>query len=256
MNARTLAVLAIAVSLAASISGCSSSPDQVSGGSTPAQNSEGSAQTLTKATLPTEVGTKWTSARSDGADIPIDLKVSGPWTLTAGDGWSESPSEIVDAATVPGIEKFEDVTYVVKASSADGPTYYYPRRVTDEWVQGLGRITVQGDAVTPEPAEVSNFWPLDLEVGKEYQVADTKEFKTVATVLARNSATVPAGTIENVYLVRFRSTLTTSGTILDNYYLLAANVGNVAWLSELTGSEEAGFSAAKNIVLLTSLPTK
>lgn len=101
-----------------------------------------------------------------------------------------------------------------------------------------------------------NFWPQNLEVGKEYQVSDTEQFTTVATVLARNTATVPAGTIEDAYLVRFRSRLATSGKVIDNYYLMAGGAGLVAWLSDLTGSEDAGFTFAKNIVLLASLPTK
>lgn len=256
MNARTLAVLAISVALAASVSACSSPPAPATGGGTSGASSEASAPTLTKSTLPTEVGAKWTSVRSDGTDVPIDFTVTGPWTLTEGAGWSEYPSEIVDTASVPGIEKFEDVTFVVKSSATDGADYYYPRRVTEEWVQGLGLITVQGDTVTSEPSEVSNYWPLNLEVGKEYQVSDTEQFKMVATVLSVNSATVPAGTIENTYLVRFRSTLASGGKPLDSYYLLAPDAGLVAWVSQLTGSEEAGFTAAKQITLLKSLPAK
>lgn len=256
MAARRVASLVIAVCLSASLTGCSGAPDPTGDGDTSSKAGTETATTLSKSTLPTEVGTKWTTVRSDGSDIPIDFQIAGPWTLGAGADWSESESEIVDPTSVPGIEKFEDVTYVTKSAAAGNPDYYYPRRVTDEWVQGLGRIVVEGDAVTPEPAEVSNFWPLDLEVGKEYQVSDTDEFKSVATVLSRNSATVPAGTIENVYLVRFRYTLATSGDVLDSYYLFAGDAGMVAWLSELTGSEEEGFTAAKNVSLLASLPTK
>lgn len=250
-------VLLLALSVSVTLGGCASPPDADPEGA-PAAKSEAAeaATTLSKATLPTEVGTRWTTVRSDGTDVPLDFTVDGPWTLEAGEGWSESPSEIVEPASVPGIEQFEDVTYVTKSSAADSPDYYYPRRVTDEWVQGLGRIVVDGDTVTPEPAEVSNFWPLDLEVGREYEVAETEQYTTVATVLARNTATVPAGTIENAYLVRFRSTLATSGTIIDNYYLMAGGVGMVAWLSDLTGSEDGGFTSVKNIVLLSSLPAK
>lgn len=254
MKTRPLAALAVAIAITALLVGCSGSPTSGTSGEGEAQDDP----TLSASTLPTEVGTKWTTTRSDGTDIPIEFTVAGPWTLEAGDGWSETPSEIVDPATVPGIEKFDDVDFVIKnpAPEGGGPVYYYPRRLTDEWVQGLGRIMMQGDAVTPEPSEVSNFWPLDLEVGKEYQVADTDEYESVATVLARNTATVPAGTIADSYLVRFRATLKTDGKVIDNYYLFAGDVGMVAWLSELTGSEEAGFTSSKNLVLLSSLPAK
>ncbi len=258
MNLRPLTTLVIAALLSVSLAGCSrqEAPDAGTTTTPGAAAGGASAETLSTETLPTEVGLTWKTVRHDGTDVPIEFTVAGPWTLTAGEDWSESSSEIVDPASVPGIEKFSDVTYVVKSSSADGPDYYYPRRVTDEWVQGLGRIVVQGDAVTPEVGEVSNFWPLNLEVGKEYQVSDTDQFKTIATVLARNTATVPAGTIENTYLVRFRSTLATSGKVIDNYYLMAGDVGLVGWLSDLTGSEDASFTSAKNIVLLASRPAK
>lgn len=258
VSRHALALVATAAALVISLTGCSGggAGSGDTGDAQDATNTNATAATLTKDSVPTEVGTTWSAVRSDGASTPVEFRVEGPWEFEAGADWSESQHEIVDPAGVPGIEKFEDVTFVVKSASPGNPVYYYPRRLTDEWVVGLGRITMQGDAVTPEPAEPSNFWPLNLEVGKEYEVSDAETHKTVATVLARNRATVPAGTYEDTYLVRFRSTLKTSGSLLDNYYLLAPGAGQVAWLSELDGTEEAGFTSAGSIVLLKTPPAK
>lgn len=215
------------------------------------------APTLTKATLPTEVGTTWTVVRYDEDDTPLELTVDGPWSVEPGPDWRTESYEIVEPKDVPGIDEFSDYTYVQMNTSEDFGTYYYPRQVTDDWVFGLGRIHVDGDEVVTEPSEPGRFWPLQLEVGQTYQIYEAAERNTVATVLARNTAETPAGTIENAYLVRFR-TETTSGseTPDDLYYLFAPNVGMVAYFGDLTGDEENGFTAADSIVVLSSMPAK
>ena len=248
--------MTIAPVLALSIAGCGSAGTGTSGQTTPSGETN-APPTLTKATLPTEVGTKWTVVRMDEEGTPLDLKVEGPWTVTPGPDWRTESNEIVAPEGVPGIEKFKDYTYVQKDTSEDFGTYYYPRQVTDDWVFGLGRINASGDDAIAEPSAPAKFWPLQLEVSQTYQLYENAERNTAATVLARNTANMPAGTIENAYLVRFRTEAAgDSGKPNDTYYLFAPNVGMVAYFSRLTGDEKAGFTAAGSIVVLSTMPTK
>lgn len=250
-------VLALFMSamLAVSLGGCSPDKNGSSGGA-PAGTDQTSDSTLTKSSLPTEVGVKWTTLRSDGDATPLQLDVKGPWRVTPGSDWRTETHEIVAPEGVPGIAEFSDYTYVMKNTS-DGDVYYYPRQVTDEWVLGMGRIHVDGEQVTTEPSSPGKFWPLQLEVGQSYPVFSDSDHTTAAKVLARNTVDTPAGTIENSYLVRFRTESTSAeDEPNDYYYLFAPNVGMVAYFSKLTGDEESGFTAAGSIVVVASLPAK
>jgi hypothetical protein len=242
--------IALASLLALSLAGCSP------GGGGAAPPASGDVPTLTRDSLPTAVGTKWTTVR--GTDVPIELKIAGPWKLTAGADWSVSPYEIVDMKSVPGIEKFSDVSFVTKLEKPDNPTYYYPRRVTDEWVDHLGRIEVKGDTVDAQPVSgTAHFWPLGFSVGRAYNVSDDADNRIDATVLARNTAEVPAGKLENVYLVRFVSTPKSAGGKASTYYyMFAPEVGFVALVHPSTGDEKSGFTSARQIDLLASMPSK
>lgn len=253
MRTRVLALVVIATLLCLTLGACASEQGDTGGGSSPSGTSD--ADTLTRDTLPTEVGTTWTMVRTDEPGTPLTLDVEGPWEFTADADWSTNSYEIVDPASVPGLDGFEGYTYISAVRGDDGPDYYYPRQVTDDWVMGLGRITVDGDSVTPEPREPIRFWPLQLEVGEVYEVEDTAEQTTEAEVLARNTAVLPAGTIENAYLVRFR-TAKAAGETTEYYYLFAPNVGMTAYFSKLEGSEADGFTSAGTIVLLGSMPVE
>lgn len=249
MHARiiTLCALALALSLlGCAREGTTGSSDKGSGG----------APTLTKATLPTAIGTKWTVARRDVDKAPFTLDVKGPWKIVAGADWHTETNEIVDPKSVPGIEKFSGYTYVQRNTSDESGVYYYPRKVTDDWVFGLGRIHVNGGVVKTEPNDPGRFWPLQLEVGQDYEVSAAAPVRR-ATVLTRNTAETPAGTIKDAYLVRFRSEAAEAGgQPRDVYYLFAPNVGMVAYFSKLTGNEEQGFTEAGTVVVMTSLPAK
>jgi len=254
MPKRLLAVFAMLVVLLAALVGCSAddAPSATGG-----EDVGDAVPTLTKATIPTEVGTKWVTIRRDEEGTPLDLTVEGPWSFTTGEGWHTEDYEIVDPASVPGIDQFDGYTFVVKSQYADNPAYYYPRVVTDDWVQGMGRIESYGGELEVDSHEPVNSWPLDLKVGQTYTVSDTDQASNVATVLARNTAVVPAGTIEDAYLVRFRLTSKSGDQEPDDYYyLFAPNVGQVAYFHYLEGSEEAGFTSAGSIVLLASMPTQ
>jgi len=252
MRRRSIALATIACIAALSLTGCTTAPP----GSGAAH--AGSTPTLDRTTLPTAVGTKWVTVRAPQGGVAVDFKVAGPWKFTAQSGWSETPNEIVDSKTVPGIEKFSDVTFVTMTAKAGNPTYYYPRRVTDQWVEHLGRIEVRGDVVDSVPLEApSHFWPLKLTVGDSYVVTDDAQRRTDATVLARNTAEVPAGRIENTYLVRFEyKPKNGSDKPSTYYYMFAPNVGFVALIHPGAGDEKRGFTSVKQLDLLATLPKK
>lgn len=239
------------VLLAASLAGCGVANETKSAQG----DSAGAAPPLTQDNLPTKVGLKWTTTGSSEGPTKIDMKVDGPWSFSDEPGWDVDNFEIVDPMTVPGIDKFSDVTFVTKSTNPDSPDYYYPRGVTDEWVDHLGRIEVDGKTVKAEPKNPpQHFWPLNFEVGQTYEVSDTEASTIRATVLARNTLTVPAGKIDNAYLVRFEYASKTDGKKSTYYYLFAPNVGFCALIHPSAGSEESGFTEAKSVDLLATMP--
>jgi len=249
---RRTIVFMLSVLVAAGLAGCGTAASDTK--PEPAATAA-EATTLTMDNLPTKIGTKWTTTRSPDGAVKIDMKVDGPWSFSDGDNWDVDNYEIVDPATVPGIEKFAGVTFVTKLTNPDSPDYYYPRTVTDEWVDHLGRIEVDGDTVKAEPKNPpQHFWPLNFEVGQTYEVGDTDASTITAKVLARNTLTVPAGIIENAHLVRFDYTSKTDGAKSTYYYLFAPDVGWVALIHPSAGSEETGFTEAKSVDLLATLP--
>lgn len=255
---RWFAALALGIAMVAIAAGCAGSGEDPApgSGSTSAEVSvpPEKTRTLTADTLPTRIGTTW-EVSSRETETPIDMSVEGPWTFETGPDWRVDEHEIVDPASAPGIESFSDVTFVVRNVN-EGATYYYPRRVTDEWLLHLGRIEVKGDQVAVEPLQKpSNFWPLGLEVGKEYVVQDEGTFLIEATVLAHNTATTPAGVVEDVYLVRFVYTPQSEGAEGSvYYYMFAPDVGFVALVHPSAGDEAGGFTGADSISVITRLP--
>ena len=217
----------------------------------------GTVTTITPGMLPITPGTSWTVAHfGEGGTTPIDLKVGGPWKITADSDWRIDTSEIVDPKSVPGIEKFTDVTYVQKGLW-EGATRYYPRRLTDKWVTQLGIIEVKGDAVDVQPYdEPSKFWPLGFTVGQSYTVIDTAEHKVEAKVLAKSTADVPAGAIKDAFLLRFTDTSKTGKAPSTYYYILAPQVGIVAMIHPVNGNEASGFTTAHQVDVLATLPSR
>jgi hypothetical protein len=210
---------------------------------------------LTAATLPSEPGYAWDVARYLGTEpIPANLTVAGPWTLMAAEGWDVTTTQIVDPATVPGIDQFPDYGFVVRTQEF-GDDAYFPRQMTDEWLQQLGRIPLAG---APEPYEQPlKLWPLNFKVGDTMTVTDGGSFKVVATVLAQNTVTVPAGEIPDAYLLRYDYTALAEGAIEGSqYYILAPKVGFVALFDVATGDEASGFTALNSASVLMTLPTK
>ena len=242
----------LVLALVGSLSGCGGKADA------PAKDDGGNgAVSITRDTLPTEPGTSWTVAHfGEGGTTPIDLKVAGPWKITAGSGWRIDTSEIVDPKSVPGIEKFTDVTYVQKGLW-EGTMRYYPRRLTDKWMTQLGIIEVKGDAVDVQPYdEPSRFWPLGFKVGQSYTVIDTAEHEAEAKVLAKSTADVPAGTIKDAFLLRFTDTSKTGDAPSTYYYILAPQVGFVAMIHPVDGNEASGFTSAHQVDVLATLPSR
>jgi hypothetical protein len=192
-----------------------------------------------------------------GGTIPVSMSVAGPWTFEVGADWPVSTTEIVDPADVPEIGSFTGYDFVVKASDAIN-TYYYPRQVTSEWMLQLGKITVTGDAATAEPyTNPLRFWPVDFAVGETFVVSDTGSFGINATVLAENSVTTPAGTIDDAYLVRFDYTPLAEGAMEGSqYYVLSPEVGFVALFSVAAGDETSGFTALDSAQVLVTMPEK
>lgn len=251
MNIRLLGVV-VALSAVVIAGGCAGGGTSAGGGE---QKAGKAGRTLTKENLPTEIGTTWTTVRSPEGDVAIDLTVSGPWTFTADPDWVSDSHEIVDPATVPEISRFKNVTFITKVMHPDSPDYYYPRTVTEEWVDHLGKITVTDGSAEAEPLEEpQHFWPLNFEVGQDYEVGENDISTIKATVLARNTATVPAGTIDDVHLVRFEYTMKQDGTVSTYYYMFAPDVGFVALIHPSAGNEKDGFTAAEQIDLLATMP--
>ncbi len=259
---RRVVVLVIAWAVLATMTACDADgaePTAASGrgsGSAEAPAPPSKVRTLTAETLPTSVGTSWEVASFD-TESPIMMTAEGPWTFEVGSGWRVDEHLIVDPAEVPGLDAFENVTFVVK-NVDEGATYFYPRTVTDDWLLHLGRIEVKGDEVEAEPLEApSNFWPLGLDVGRQYLVQDEGAFRIDATVIARNTATTPAGVIEDTCLVRFVYTPRAEGAEGGTYYyMFAPDVGFVALIHPSAGSEQVGFTAADSISVITRLPSE
>lgn len=255
---RVLAAVLIAALLVAMLGGCADKTADDAGQDAGAPASSAAPAGEWAKTLPTEPGYAWDIATFPGTDpIPVSLTVAGPWTLTAGDDWPLSTTEIVDPAEVPGIDQFAGYTYVVKAM--EGTTeVYFPRQVTGEWMLQLGKITGSGTGATAEPYEKPlRFWPVDFAVGDTFVVQDTGSFGINATVLAKSSATVPAGTIDEAYLVRFDYTPLAEGALEGTfYYILSPEVGFVALFGVAQGDEATGFTALDSLQVLVTMPEK
>ena len=250
---RTMTASLLVLALVGSLTGCGAKAV------VPAGDGGGgdAVSTITRDMLPIEPGTSWTVAHFGGErTTPIDLKVEGPWKITSGSDWRIDTGEIVDPKSVPGIERFTDVTYVQKGSW-EGATRYYPHRLTDEWVTQLGLIEVKGDAVDIQPYdEPSRSWPLGFTVGESYTVRDTDENKVEAKVLAKSAADVPAGTIDDAYLLRFTQTSKTGKVPSTYYYIVAPKVGFVAMIHAVDGDEASGFTSAHQVDVLATLPSR
>lgn len=256
---RFWAVLVAAALVAAMLGGCADDAEPTTG--------ETSSETATDPaepagewakTLPMEPGYAWDIAMyPGGGTVPVDLPVAGPWTFEVGADWPVSTTEIVDPAEVDGIDAFTDYDYVVKASDSTA-TYFYPRRVTDEWMLQLGKITLTGDQATAEPyTDPLKFWPVDFEVGDTFVVSDTGSFGINATVLGKNAVTTPAGTIDEAYLLRFDYTPLAEGALEGTqYYILSPEVGFVALFSVAAGDETSGFTALDSAQVLVTMPEK
>lgn len=247
-----LTVMAIVMVVAVSAGGCGGGSAETSGGT---HSAGGVAPTLTKDNLPTEVGTTWSTVRSVDGPVPIDMTIEGPWEFTADSNWSTDTDEIVDPATVPEIDAFTGVSFVTKVTHPDSPDYYYPRALTVDWVDHLGRITVTDGTAVAEPTDKpQHFWPLDFEVGRSHDVGENDISVIEADVLSVNTATVPAGVIENTYLVRFTYTAKSDGTVTVYYYMFAPDVGFVALIHPSAGSDKGGFTAAEQVDVLATMP--
>ncbi|MRS12273.1 MAG: hypothetical protein EG823_04275 [Actinobacteria bacterium] len=258
---RLLPVALGVVILLATVAACKPDEDTVTGepeSSTASQPAEPTGEWVN--TLPTEPGTSWDIARyytGDGT-IPVQLTVAGPWAFeVTGDGWTSVTEQIAEPADVPDLDQFADITYVLKGAEGT-TTAYYVRRITDEWMLQLGKITDDGTNVTAEPYEQPlQLWPVDIEVGDSFPVGEGQSFSTVATVLARNSVTTPAGTMDDAYLVRFEYTAIAEGAPSGTqYYVLSPDVGVVAVFSVAAGVETAGFTALDMANVMTRLPGK
>ncbi len=256
---RILTVLLSGMLVVGALGGCSEEAapetDAASGGtsSEPAELTGEWAKTL-----PSEPGYAWDIAMYAGGEtIPAVLTVAGPWTLEAGADWPVSTTEIVDPAGVDGLDAFTGYTYVVKMTEGAGEVYF-PRQVTDEWMLQLGKITPTGSGPTVEPyPSPLRFWPVDFEVGETFVVSDTGSFGIDATVLAKSSAVVPAGTIDEAYLVRFDYTPLAEGALEGTlYYILSPEVGIVALFSVAEGDEATGFTALDSLQVLVTMPEK
>lgn len=212
--------------------------------------------TVSLGDIPSEPGVAWDMARYEGAEpLPVQLQVAGPWTFTAGDGWARYTSEIVDPASVPEIGGYSGYDFVLKAPEGASDAYYV-RKVADGWMTQLGKVTVtDGQASSGAYGQPMKLWPVDMEIGGSYPVADSENFRVDATVLSRNTVTVPAGTISDAYLVRFVFTPKAEGGIEGTqYYVLAPGVGVVAMFSAAAGDEATGFTALQSETVLVTMP--
>jgi hypothetical protein len=254
-----LGITLIALLVVAAIAGCTDDTTPApSGGESGTTGPAESTADLTLGTLPVEPGYAWDIARYEGIEpIPLQLSVEGPWTLTAGADWPVRTTEIVEAADVAGIEEFDEFDFVEKTTDAAGDSYY-PRMIDDGWLLQMGSITSAAGAVTAEPyAEPMKVWPVTFEVGDEFVVLDGENFRIEATVLAQNTVTVPAGVIDDAYLLSFEFVPVTAGAISGTqYYILAPDVGFVAMFGASAGDEATGFTALDSASVLVTLPQK
>jgi len=256
---RTLIALVLAVAVCGAVPACSR--DAESPEPAPAEADASASQEPTgewAQTLPTAPGYTWGAARyPGGGTIPVQLAVSGPWTLTVGADWPVYTTEVVDPADVPGLDQFENLDYVEK--TVDGATeYYYPRQVTNEWMLQLGKVSVTNGQATAEPyAAPLKLWPVDFEVGDTFVLSEGGSFGVNATVLGHSAVTVPAGTIDDAYLVRFDYAALAEGAISGTqYYILSPEVGVVAFFGVATGDEATGFTALDSAQILVTMPEK
>jgi len=255
---RTLALVLTTAVVLAGIGGCAPDP------ATPTTDSSvedapiaDSGGRVIADTLPAAPGYSWDIATYTGPEpLPVQFGVAGPWTITASSDWPVRTTEIVDPADVPDIEAFGEFDFVLKA--AEGPTeYYYPRQMTDEWMLQLGKVAATGDAVAEPYSEPMRLWPLDFDIDDSFVVFEGTSFRIDATVLAKGTAVVPAGEIEDAYLLRFEYTPLTEGAIEGtHYYILAPDVGFVAQFSPASGDEATGFTALASAQVLMTLPEK
>lgn len=225
----------------------------------PSENTTPTAEgELGRDNIPSEPGYSWDVAQFPGTTtIPVSLSASGPWTLTADSSWPVTTTSIVDPAGVPGIGDFADYDFVV-GTNEFGEQVYYPRKMTAEWMEQLGKITISsGTPVTEQYENPLRLWPLNFKVGDTFVVTEGGSFRIDATVIAQNTAIVPAGTIEDAYLVRYDYTPLTEGAIEGrNYYILAPKVGFVALFGVAAGDEASGFTALDSESVLVRLPEK
>lgn len=215
-----------------------------------------SGETATLGELPVEPGYAWEMARYDGVEpLPVQMTVEGPWVLPSAEGWTVTTTQIVDPADVPGIDRFSDVDFVV--SSEDfGEQAYYPRRIADGWMLQLGRVGSADEGSDAGPYEEPlKLWPVEFAVGDTLVVLEGENFRVDATVLAQGTVTVPAGEIDDAFLVRFDYTPITEGAIEGTqYYVLAPGIGPVAMFSVAAGDEASGFTAIDAASVLVSMP--
>lgn len=254
--AKRIAVVLLMLALVLG-AGCAAGDDEAEDvpGNGAADDEPGAQVTL--GTLPTEPGTAWDVAWYLGdAPLPIDMQVAGPWTFPSAQDWQITTTQIVDPADVPEIEQFSGYDFVVK-SDEFGEELYYPRQITDEWMLQLGRIPAADPASAEPYSEPLKLWPVTFEVGDTFVVLEGENFRVDAEILAQNTATVPAGEIEDAYLVRFKYTPITEGAIEGtNYYILAPDIGFVALFSVSEGDEATGFKALDSASVLATLPAK
>ncbi|MHB8761010.1 MAG: hypothetical protein ACYC6J_01250 [Coriobacteriia bacterium] len=213
---------------------------------------------LSAGDLPSEPGYAWDVGwYLDVEPLPVEMSVNGPWTFPSAVDWQVGTNEIVELEAVPEIEIFSGYDFVVRTEEF-GEETYHPRQMTDEWMLQLGRISVSGDTVVAEPyAEPLRLWPLGFDVGDTFMVLEGENFRVDAKVVAQNRAVVPAGEIEDTYLVRFVYTPITEGSIEGtNYYLLAPGVGFVGMFSVAAGDEASGFTALDAASVLITLPER
>ncbi len=213
---------------------------------------------LSAGDLPSEPGHTWDVGWYLGVEpLPVEMSVNGPWIFPAAADWQISTNEIVEPEAVPEIEVFSGYDFIVRTEEF-GEEVYHPRRMTGEWMLQLGRISVSGDTAVAEPyAEPLRLWPLSFDVGDTFMVLAGENFRVDAEVVAQSTAVVPAGEIEDTYLVRFVYTPITEGSIDGtNYHLLAPGVGLVGMFSVASGDEASGFTALDAASVLITLPER
>lgn len=215
------------------------------------------AAVLSSVTPPAGIGTRWTTLRAPGGSTPISFSVSGPWKFGAGKGWRTSACEIVDPKTVPSAERFKDATLAVRSRGRAG-TDYVLYRVGATWWDHLGTVRVRGAKVSPDPLpQPQHFIPLVFEIGKTYSVEESSAYTMSTTVLAKSTADLPAGKIEDAYLMRFVYAPTDGNTAPTvYYYIFASDKGCVAVIRPTAGDEASGFTAAGLVDVLATMPSR